>query len=458
MGSPKDTTPDAVPPSPTGTHPPTIVLKLGTSSICSETTFNPRLATLSLLVETVVSLRDAGHKVVIVSSGAVGTGLRRLGIGKRPKHLAVSQAVAAVGQGRLMAMYDQLFGHFGVPIAQVLLTRDCLSERSQYLNARNTFRELLSLNVIPIVNENDTVSSSELRFGDNDTLSAITAGMVHAEYLFLLTDVECLYTDNPRTNPDARPVRLVTDIAELRRSVRVDAPGSMLGTGGMVTKLIAADLASAAGCRTIITLGSSPHLIPQILNEIRANPPTTTSTTSEDGTVTHTTTHHHEPTTGTHFLPRPNHALLDDRKWWILHSLAVAGTLYIDAGAVQALTRRQRSSLFAVGVVSVAGDFNAQQCVRIVTIVKSSTSPTDAEGGEEEVEIAKGLVNYSSTEIARIKGRKSSEIEGLLGYADSDCLVHRDNIVIVERDVDVGRIVLRGVGGPEGKVEGDGAV
>ncbi|KAJ3190119.1 hypothetical protein HDU85_000410 [Gaertneriomyces sp. JEL0708] len=399
----------------TGRHKHTIVIKLGTSSICDEGTYLPKLSNLSLLVETIVQLRNTGHQVIIVSSGAVGVGLRRLGLDKRPKHLPGVQAVAAVGQGRLMALYDQLFQLFDVPIAQVLLTRDNLADRSQYLNACNTFKELLQMNVVPIVNENDTVSNAEIRFGDNDTLSAITAGMVNADLLFLLTDVECLYTDNPRTNPDARAVRVVDDVAKLRDE------GSALGTGGMVTKLIAADLASAAGCRTIITLGSAPRNIHSIIAEIETHQRATPDAAFE-------------PTMGTHFLPRSDAMM--DRKWWILHGLATYGTVFVDAGAVRAIIARHRSSLFAAGIVRVEGTFGAQQCVRIATVVKTTQ-------GEQTVEIGKGITNLTSQEMTRVKGHKSGDIEKLLGYVDSGCVVHRDNLVIVSRDVRVEDIVFQ---------------
>ncbi|KND01626.1 glutamate 5-kinase [Spizellomyces punctatus DAOM BR117] len=421
MTTARISTPPLPPTNPRRTNPTslTIVLKLGTTSICDEQTHLPKLSTLSLLVETIVHLRSAGHKIVVVSSGAVGVGLRRLGLDRRPKHLAVKQAVAAVGQGRLMALYDGLFAQFDVPIAQVLLTRENLAERTQYLNACNTFKELLLMNVVPIVNENDTVSNAEIRFGDNDTLSAITAGMVNADYLFLMTDVDCLYTDNPKTNPDARPVRVVEDVGELRDKVTVSSPGSHLGTGGMVTKLVAADLATAAGCTTIITL-SHPPLIPTILAEIQSHTPNTPFC----------------PTHGTHFLPRPNAMM--DRKWWILHGLKSFGAIYLDKGAVRAVMNRHRSSLFAAGVARVEGTFNAQQCVRLLTIIHKNDTET-------VIEIGKGLVNYSFAECLRIKGHKSSEIEGLLGYVDSGCVVHRDNLVITNRDVDVESIVLEGV-------------
>ncbi|KAJ3089727.1 hypothetical protein HK102_005663 [Quaeritorhiza haematococci] len=415
-----------------------LVLKLGTSSICDEVNHFPKLSNLSLLVETIVKLRQLGHEVAIVSSGAVGVGLRRLDLSRKPKHLAQVQAVAAVGQGRLMALYDELFGQFDIPIAQILLTKDNLAERSQYLNACNTFRELWNMNVVPIVNENDTVSNSEIRFGDNDTLSAIVAGMVNADYLFLLTDVDALYTDNPRSNPDAQAVRVVEDVAKLRAEVKVSSPGSALGTGGMVTKLIAADLATAAGCTTIITLGSTPQKILDIITEI--------STHKQLSAVDQNAPFN--PTIGTYFLAKPNPML--DRKWWILHGLATYGSIYVDAGAAMALVRG-KSSLFAAGIVKVEGNFVAQQCVRILTIVKPKSSEvTDGTGdafaesmGGVVAEIGKGIVNYTASDVQRIAGVKSAEIVEILGYMDSEYVCHRDNIVLTTREMKEDRILLR---------------
>ncbi|KAJ3135967.1 hypothetical protein HK100_002155 [Physocladia obscura] len=386
----------------------TVVIKLGTSSIVSEKTLFPKMSSLSLLVETVQELRQMGHRIVIVSSGAVGMGLKRLGLNARPNTLAMKQACAAVGQGRLMALYDDLFGQLDIPVAQVLLTKDCLSERAQYLNACNTFTELLKFNTVPIVNENDAVSSSGIRFGDNDTLSAITAGMVNADFLFLCTDVECLYTDNPRTNPDAKPVRIVEDISSLK--VSVASVGSSLGTGGMATKLIAAELATAAGCSTIITIGSEPRRMITILNEMathrRENPATP-----------------FEPSTGTLFVRKPNPMM--DRKWWILHGLADHGCLYVDEGAARAL--RKKKSLFAAGIVDVTGNFSSDQAIKIVCKLKSFGVNFET----KEEEIARGIVNYSSSEILRIKGCKSYEIHVILGYVDSDCVIHRDNMALI---------------------------
>ncbi|RUP43434.1 LOW QUALITY PROTEIN: Aspartate/glutamate/uridylate kinase [Jimgerdemannia flammicorona] len=256
--------------------------------------------------------------------------------------------------------------------------------------------------------------SGEIRFGDNDTLSAITAGMVKADYLFLMTDVDCLYTDNPRTNSNAKPVFIVDDIATLKEQVTVSSPGTSLGTGGMVTKLIAADLATAAGVTTIITRGSTPQNIIAIVSALHSP-----SSSSADVAATATAAPLH-----TRFVAKPNP--LVDRKWWILHGLHTAGTIYVDAGCVRALKAQQRSSLFAAGIVHVEGSFVAQQSARVVH------ERVDPETGKvvEQIEVGKGLVNYSSMEIARIKGCKSSEIEGILGYADAECVVHRDNMTI----------------------------
>ncbi|CAG8671274.1 6585_t:CDS:2, partial [Paraglomus occultum] len=219
----------------------------------------------------------------------------------------------------------------------------------------------------------------EIRFGDNDTLSAITAGMVNADYLFLMTDVDCLYTDNPRTNPDAAPVEIVDDIGALREKVTVSTPGSSLGTGGMTTKLIAADLATAAGVVTIISKGSNPKNIITILEQLTIDPLATAS--SNPSMPLHT-----------RFMKKSNATV--DRKWWILHGLHTAGAIYIDEGAARAVSNaKQKNSLFAAGVTKVEGNFVANQAVSIV-----------CQRDNETVQVGKGLVNYSSSEISRIKG------------------------------------------------------
>ncbi|GBC07939.1 hypothetical protein RclHR1_00780019 [Rhizophagus clarus] len=382
----------------------TIVIKLGTSSICDEETNLPLLSNLSLMVETIVKLRSLGHRVVLVSSGAIGVGLRRLSMAKKPKKLSAIQAVAAVGQGRLMRMYDDLFSQLNQPIAQILLTRHDLSHVKY------------SIGVVPIVNENDTISVSEIKFGDNDTLSAITAGMVNADYLFLMTDVDCLYTDNPRKNPHAKPVEVVEDVGDLKERVVVSTPGSSLGTGGMATKLVAADLATAAGVTTIISRGSTPQNIISIVTNL--------SNVDPNSHVSSSIPIH------TRFIAKNNPMM--DKKWWVLHGLHTAGTIFIDEGAVRAV--KLKSNLFAAGIVKCEGSFVANQAIKLV-FEKHHVN----ENGKETVElitVGKGLVNYSSSEISLIKGCKSSEIEEKLGYIDCDFVIHRDNLAVLLKDSD----------------------
>ncbi|KAG0253313.1 hypothetical protein BG011_006425 [Mortierella polycephala] len=421
----------------------TIVIKLGTSSICDEVTHFPLLSTLSLIIETILKLKAQGHRVVLVTSGAIGVGLRRLNLASKPKELAKIQAIAAVGQGRLMSLYDDLFSQFNQPIAQILLTKNDLADRTQYLNACNTIDALLEMDVVPIVNENDTISVSEIRFGDNDTLSAITAGMIHADYLFLMTDVDCLYTDNPRTNPDAEPVLIVDDIAALKEKVSVTTAGSSLGTGGMVTKLIAAELATAAGVTTVITRGSTPQRIFQIISQpiqhtgsASPRPDRTSDEASSTFMATSSLVTNSIPL-HTRFLAKDNPMV--DRKWWILHGLHASGTIYIDRGAYKAVTNAtQKSSLFAAGIVDCKGTFVAQQSVRVVyrpgDFVKKDGQTQEGDKGAEsvnepeEIEVGKGLVNYASHEILRIMGCHSRQIIERLGYAEAECVIHRENL------------------------------
>jgi glutamate 5-kinase len=243
-----------------------IVVKIGTSSLTQPETGKLALSTICSLVETLSKLRSLGHQVILVSSGAVGVGCACLGFTEYPKVTILKQAVAAVGQGRLMKVYDDLFTNFQQPIAQVLLTRSDLVKRSRYINVYNTFKKLLELGVIPVVNENDTVAAEELKFGDNDTLSALVARLVGADWLFLLTDVDQLYSADPRSVPDAKPITLVSSIRELTElQLQISTQGSKWGTGGMVTKISAAKIATNSGIRTVITEGKSPRNIEKIL-------------------------------------------------------------------------------------------------------------------------------------------------------------------------------------------------
>ncbi|TVY81562.1 Glutamate 5-kinase [Lachnellula suecica] len=439
-----------------GPKPLTIVIKLGTSSIVHEKTHEPLLSILSLIVETAVKLHKDGHKVIIVSSGAIGVGLRRMDLEKRPKHLPRVQALAAIGQCRLISLWDSLFNNLRQPIAQILLTRNDIADRTQYLNAQNTFAELLEMGVIPIVNENDTLAVTEIKFGDNDTLSAITAAMVHADYLFLMTDVDCLYDKNPRTNPDAVAIEVVEDIAALQADV--SSAGSALGTGGMSTKIVAARLATSAGVTTVITRSSNPGNIANIVSYIQfTKTHSLSSGTSTPSERTITPAQSTTPITSpkraldeqlanstaflgigegkaplhTRFIPSPHP--IRDRYFWLLHGLAPHGTVFIDAGARRALSNK--AGLLPVGVVDVEGTFAQQEAVRLVVVERIKIS---VEGGKlwegPAVEVGRALVNYSAIEIARIKGVRSSEIEGCLGYADSEYVALRENISFFERE------------------------
>ncbi|KAK2732531.1 hypothetical protein FQN55_004068 [Onygenales sp. PD_40] len=404
-------------------RPLTIVIKLGTSSIVDEDTHEPILSNLTLIVETAAKLVKNGNRVILVSSGAVGVGLRRMDVDKRPAHLPRIQALAAVGQCRLMSLWDSLFAHLRQPVAQVLLTRNDIADTTQYRNAENTFAELLKMGVIPIVNENDTLAVAEIKFGDNDTLSAITAAMVRADYLFLMTDVDGLYTSNPRTNPNARVIDVVADISTLEADV--SSAGSSLGTGGMSTKIVAARLATSAGVTTIITRSSTPGNILDIVKYLQQgtqNPQNgdKEGRGSESPPVL-------SPPLHTRFLPSTDP--IHSRSFWLLHGLTPHGTIYIDHGAYSAL--QNKAGLLPVGVIAVEGHFSQQESVKLVVVEKRFSSALNGDfphQGEEPREVGRALVNYSSNEVARIKGLRSNQIHSVLGYADSQYIALRENI------------------------------
>ncbi|MDF5714439.1 MAG: glutamate 5-kinase [Rhizonema sp. NSF051] len=365
----------------------TIVVKIGTSSLTQPETGQLALSTIATLAETLSHLRGIGHRVILVSSGAVGVGCARLGLTERPKAIALKQAVAAVGQGRLMRIYDDLFTTLQQPIAQVLLSRSDFLKRSGYRNIYNTFKELLTLGVIPVVNENDTVAVEELKFGDNDTLSALVASVVQANWLFLLTDVDRLYSADPRSVPDAQPISLVKNIKEFTQlQVDTGTQGSQWGTGGMVTKISAAKIATSSGVYTVITEGKFPN---NILKIIQGEP------------------------IGTHFEPQPEPTSM--RKRWIAYGSLPLGKLYLDDGAVVAISQSGKS-LLATGITRVEGEFDTQDAVLLCN--------------QSGSEIARGLVNYTSVELQKISGRHSREIAAILGYEGAETVIHRDNLVI----------------------------
>ncbi|QKX59000.1 uncharacterized protein TRUGW13939_06129 [Talaromyces rugulosus] len=400
----------------------TVVIKLGTSSIVDENTHEPIISILSAIVETAATLQKHGHRVILVSSGAIGVGLRRMDINERPKHLPKVQALAAVGQCRLMGLWDSLFGHLRIPVAQILLTRNDIADRTQYLNAQNTFSELLDMGVIPIVNENDTLAVAEIKFGDNDTLSAITAAMVKADYLFLMTDVDCLYTSNPRHDPDAEPIEVVSDISTL--DADVSTSGSSLGTGGMGTKIVAARLATSAGVTTIITKSSKPENVHEILSYLEKRETEAHENPEDQGLST--------PPLHTRFLP--SSTPIHSRSFWILHGLTTHGSIYIDQGAFNAL--QNNASLLPAGVLAVEGHFGQQEAVRLFVIEKRSQDALNGDfmiHAEEPKEVGRAIVNYGSLEIDKIKGLRSTHINSALGYADSEYVALGENISFFER-------------------------
>lgn len=375
---------------------PKLVIKLGSSSLFDEKTGEHRLSNMSQIVEQVVALRKRGYRVCIVSSGAIAAGLRRLKLDHRPKHNAQLQATAATGQARLIRLWDNLFSHFDQAVGQVLLTRNDINDRSAYLNAANTLNALLDMGVVPIVNENDTLSTYEIRFGDNDTLSAVTAAMIGADMLFLLTDVDCLYTGNPRSDPNAVPIRVVENVQDIKMDSSM-SQGSGVGTGGMTTKLIAANLATSAGITTYICRSFVLGSVFNILSDIE------TKIAPQDSAYLYTRFDAHAP--------------IKDRAFWLLHGLKPRGSITIDSGAFNALSRTDRAGLLPIGVVKVTGTFHESEAVDILVESSSQT-------------VGKCLVNYTSMELDRIKRHHSHDIPQILGYAESEYVAFRDNIAL----------------------------
>jgi glutamate 5-kinase len=363
-----------------------IVIKLGTSTLTGGT---PHLAPPLMidLARQVQILQAAGHQVILVSSGAIASGREKLGFPQLPKDIPAKQMLAAIGQPRLMSLYEQLFGHFDLIVAQVLLTRSDLTSRSQYLNARNTLLALLDHNVVAIVNENDTVAVEEIRVGDNDNLSALVANLVDADWLILLTDQSGLYTADPRTMPDSLLVDEV-NTAHIPEKLWQAAGGSEsgLGTGGMITKLQAADLARRAGVTCVIASGKEADVLVRLINGEKL---------------------------GTRFLPVVT--ALESRKRYILSARRAPGLVKVDDGAAKAL--RRGGSLLPVGMVAVAGKFERGDTVRVMD--------------SEEREIARGIVNYSSSDLPQLVRRRSDEIETILGYNFGDEVIHRNNLVVL---------------------------
>ncbi len=329
--------------------------------------------------------RARGMETVLVTSGAVAAGMQRLGRRERPRALHELQAMAAVGQMNLVQVYESAFQRHGLHTAQVLLTHDDLADRQRYLNSRSTLRTLLSLGVIPVVNENDTVATEEIRFGDNDTLAALVANLVEADLLLILTDQKGLYDRDPRQDPDAKLV--AEGVAGDKQLLSMAGGSGALGRGGMRTKLLAAEKAARSGASTVIVSGRDTNVIARVLT----GEPLGTYLEAAQGRVA-------------------------ARKQWLAGQAHAAGKLRLDAGAVRVI-RESGKSLLPVGVKAVEGSFTRGEVVVCL----------DPEGHE----IARGLVNYSSEEAARIVGHASDRIESILGYVDELELIHRDNLIVL---------------------------
>jgi glutamate 5-kinase len=359
-----------------------VVVKVGSSFL---TASGARLddASIKTIVDAVASLRLAGREVVLVSSGAIAAGLAPLGLTSRPKDLATQQAAASVGQGLLLQKYTEAFTSFGLKTAQILLTADDVVRRSHYTNAQRTIFRLLSLGVIPIVNENDTVATAEIRFGDNDRLAALVAHLIQADALILLSDVEGLFTANPN-EPAAELISEVQHGGEFP-TISTTRAGSHVGTGGMTTKVEAARIAAAAGIPTVLT--HAEQALPAV-----------------EGAIV-----------GTLFHPAPSRT--PSRMLWLAHASSPKGRLLLDDGAVDAVVAR-RLSLLAAGVVDVVGEFSAGDVVDVV----------DMKGRV----VARGLVGFDADEARQMKGLTTTVIAQILGREYERELIHRDDLVVVE--------------------------
>ncbi len=363
-----------------------VVVKVGSAVLTTDAGLN--LEVIDSLAESISELRAEGRQVILVSSGAVAAGRKMLGRDQQTISLKEKQALAAAGQSSLMHTYEKVFVRTGVNVAQVLLTHEDLSHRDRYLNVRNTIFTLLDWNVLPVINENDTVSVEELRFGDNDTLAALITNLTEADALICLTDVDGLYTANPSLDPEAEPVYTVARVDQKVEEMAGFA-SSALGSGGMRSKILAAKAVSARGGACFIGPGRDPH----ILRRLFAGEPV-----------------------GTFFMP--NKKRLQSRKHWIAYTLRPKGYLLLDSGAIRALVERG-TSLLPAGILEVRGKFGKGAPVQCLD--------------EHGVAMAAGLANYDSGEIGRICGKQTSDIESILGYKDSDEVIHRDNLVLLEK-------------------------
>lgn len=361
-----------------------IVVKIG-SNILTKKTGGLDIKRVDQLASDISSASAMGHEIVVVSSGAIAAGMKKLGLKTKPKEIQLKQAAAAIGQSALMWAYEKSFAVHKTEVAQVLMTSDDFSDRTRYLNAKNTLMTLLSYNVLPVINENDTVSTNELKFGDNDQLAALVSGLIDADRLVILSDVEGLYTADPSKDKKAELIAEVYSI-DSKIEALAGGSGSVVGTGGMYSKVLAAKKALSYGINVNIINGRKKGGLVRLLTS---------------GKI------------GTEFFPSMQK--ISSKKGWIAYAVRPKGVLKLDDGAVKALLKSGKS-LLPSGVDSVEGHFEPGDAVFC----------TDSAG----LRIAKGIINYSSADVRRIAGRKTSEIEALLGYKYSDEIIHRDNLVL----------------------------
>ncbi len=361
-----------------------LVIKIGSNILASaEQGLNTKR--LHAITKDISDVVDKGYEAVIVSSGAIAAGLKKLGLRKKPKDIKLKQAAAAIGQSSLVWAYEQSFADFNKKVAQVLLTQDDITNRLRYINVKNTLFTLLSYHVIPLINENDPVAVDEIKFGDNDMLASLIAGLVEADMLIILSDVDGLYTRDPK-NKDARLIDCIEEITSDIEKL-AGGRGSAVGTGGMYSKLLAARQANNHGIPVVIINGRKSGLLLRFFNGEKV---------------------------GTYFKPKKQR--LSSKKGWIAYGLKSKGSIYLDEGAVKALTGRGKS-LLPSGIKKIEGKFGVGDAVNCFT--------------KDGNKIAKGLTNYSSEDIKHIKGKKTFEIEKILGYKYSDEVIHRDNLVLI---------------------------
>lgn len=361
-----------------------VVVKVGTSTLAHDTG-RLNLYRIDHLLRELADLMNEGREIILVSSGAIAAGLGKLGLTKKPDSIPEKQAVAAIGQGVLMHIYEKFFAEYGKTIGQVLLTKENAVRHNQYRHSRDALLALLAMGVVPVINENDAVAVDEIKIGDNDNLSAMVATLVDADALIILSDIDGLYTANPATHPEAK---LIHEIPEITPEVikMAGGPGSSLGTGGMATKLQAAQIAMSAGVNMVIASGSREGLLRRILKG------------EEIGTV---------------FPARESH--LRVRKSWLAFGKRLQGELVVDAGCVRAL--EHGSSLLAAGIVAMEGEFAAGSTVRVLA--------------EDDREIARGIVNYKSEDLRRLIGHRTEDFEDLIHGPVHEEVIHRDNMVLM---------------------------